>query len=109
MDKARHEYRVERIDEAPGHVCVSLVPTLERDSVRHLRARTEVLERAVLFARSFRPMVDLVAMEDYAARLSLIARYANDGTFGCFAQRGRWSAQTVGSSTKTGIRRSVLV
>ncbi len=67
-------------------MCVSLVRALERDSVRHLRAHTDVLDLQVLFARSFRPIVDRVAMEDYAARLSLVARYANEGTFGCFAQ-----------------------
>jgi hypothetical protein len=33
-------------------------------------------------------MLDLAALEAYASQLELVARHANDGTFGCFVQSG---------------------
>jgi hypothetical protein len=85
-DDWRCVYVVERADGQPGRLDVSLVRRRERVPAHHLRHRVEVLERTVLFSRSFRPMLDLAAMESYVARLSLVARYAEEGTFGCFAQ-----------------------
>jgi hypothetical protein len=82
----RYVYRVERADDRPGHVRISLVRQRERNDVRHLRHHLEVLERTVLFSRSFRPMFDLAAMEGYAAHLSLLARHAEEGRLGCFVQ-----------------------
>ena len=80
----RRSYTVERTDERPGHVDVALVRVTEQAVTRRLRHRREVVARAVLFHRTFRPMLELAAMESYAARLDNIARHANDGTFGCF-------------------------
>ncbi len=82
----RYVYEVQRAQEGPGRVCVSLVRSRQRTSVQHFRSHTEVLQRTVLFSGSFRPMLDRVAMEGYAAQLALVARYAEEGTFGCFAQ-----------------------
>ena len=80
----RRRYAVERTDERPGHVDVSLVCVTDQAVTRHLRRRRDVLERTVLFRRTFRPMLELAAMESYATRLANVARHANEGTFGCF-------------------------
>jgi hypothetical protein len=82
----RHVYAVERVDDRPGHVDVSLVRVTEQEVTRRLRRHRDVVERTVLFHRTFRPMVELGAMESYAARLATLARYANDGAFGCFVE-----------------------
>ena len=82
----RHTFTVQRTDERPGHVDVSLVRVTEQEITRHLRRHREVVERTVLFHRTFRPMVELAAMESYAAKLSALARYANDDAFGCFVE-----------------------
>lgn len=47
---------------------------------KHLAARTETVERTVLFSRAFRPLLDTVAMEHYTAQLQLIARHAQEGS-----------------------------
>jgi hypothetical protein len=83
-DGARDVYRVERVAEGPGHVGVSLVRVTEQEVMHLLRRHVEVLDRTVLFHRTFRPMVELVEMERYAERLSAIARWAAERTFGCF-------------------------
>ncbi len=83
--KWSYVYGVESADEGGGRVCISLVRTRQRDSVHLLRHQVEVLERTVLFSRSFRAMLDKVAIESYTAHLSLVARYAEQGAFGCFA------------------------
>jgi hypothetical protein len=85
-DKSRYVYGVESAQEEHGRVCISLVRRRERDSVHRFHHQIEVLERTVLFSRSFRAMQDKVAIESYSAQLSLISRYAQEGTFGCFAQ-----------------------
>jgi len=85
-DKWRYVYGVESAEEEHGRVCISLVRRRQRESVHRLHHHTEVLERTVLFSRSFRAMLDKVAIQDYTAHLSLVARYAQEGTFGCFAQ-----------------------
>lgn len=85
-DEWRYSYDVESAQEQHGRVSVSLVRKREHHSMQLLRSRIETVERTVLFSQSFRPMLDSVAQEHYAARLRLIARYADEGTFGCFAQ-----------------------
>jgi hypothetical protein len=85
-DEWRYVYGVESEHEEHGRVCISLVRRRERDSAHHLRHHIEVLERTVLFSRSFRAMLDTVAIESYTAHLALVARHAQEGTFGCFAQ-----------------------
>ncbi|HTW13348.1 MAG TPA: hypothetical protein VME01_11425, partial [Solirubrobacteraceae bacterium] len=75
---------VESSEEAAGHVRVALVRKRERRSSSHLRQHTEVVERTVFFARSFRPLLETVALEHYKAQLELVARYAREGQFGCF-------------------------
>ena len=83
-ERPRRTYTVERTDERPGHVDVALVCVTDQEVTRRLRRHRDVIERTVLFHRSFRPMLELAAMESYAARLANIARHANGGTFGCF-------------------------
>jgi hypothetical protein len=85
-DEWRHVYGVESAQEEHGRVSVSLVRRRERHSSQRLRHHTETLERTVLFSRSFRSLLESVAQEAYAGRLWLIARYADEGTFGCFAE-----------------------
>jgi hypothetical protein len=85
-ERRGYAYRVESAEEQSGRVRVSLVKQLEREETRHLRRHVEVLERTVLFSQTFRPMFDLTAMESYATNLSLVARHAAAGTFGCFVQ-----------------------
>ena len=79
-------HEVERSDARPGRVDVALVRMTVREGRGLLRHHRDVVERTVLFHRTFRPMFELTAMESYAARLALIARYANEGTFGCFVR-----------------------
>jgi hypothetical protein len=38
----------------------------------------------MLFHRTFRPLLELFALETYAGQLARVALHANDGTFGCF-------------------------
>jgi hypothetical protein len=82
----RYVYDVESADEEHGQVSVSLVRKREHHVTQHLRSRTETLDRTVLFSRRFLPIRDSIALERYSARLSQIARHAQDGTFGCFAE-----------------------
>ena len=84
MGGVRELYRVERGEESGGRVEISLVRVGERVVSGRMRRRTEVVRREVILHRAFRPVVELAAMEAYAGKLSSIARYANEGTFGCF-------------------------
>lgn len=79
-------WEVESTDAAAGSRCVSLIRRREHRSSKHLMAHTETLERTVLFSRSFRPLLEGVALEHYTAQLELIARYARAGEFGCFLE-----------------------
>jgi hypothetical protein len=81
----RHVWEVESADEARGQLRVSLVRRREH-TTKGLRSHTETLERTVLFSQSFRPLLEAVALEHYIARLQLIAGYAEQGQFGCFAE-----------------------
>jgi hypothetical protein len=81
----RHVWEVESADEAGGQLRASLVRKREH-STKGLRSHTETLERTVLFSQCFRPLLDAVALEHYTARLQQIARYAEQGQFGCFAE-----------------------
>ena len=38
----------------------------------------------MLFHRTFRPLLELFALETYAGLLRRVAQHGNDGTFGCF-------------------------
>jgi hypothetical protein len=82
----KYVWDVESAEEPGGRVRVSLVRRRERHFSRHLAARTETVERTVLFSRAFRPLLETVSMEHYAAQLELVARHAREGQFGCFIQ-----------------------
>lgn len=77
---------VESTEEAAGRVRVSLVRTREHRFAKRLVPHRETVERTVLFSQSFRPLLDAVAMDHYAAQLSLIVRHAREGQFGCFIE-----------------------
>lgn len=77
---------VESAEEPAGRVRVSLVRNREHRFSKRLVPHRETVERTVLFSRSFRPLLESVAMDHYAAQLSLIARHARDGQFGCFIE-----------------------
>jgi hypothetical protein len=79
-------YAVEREQEDPSHVRVALVRRCEREVRTLLRRRVEISDRTVIFHRTFRPIVELAALERYAGQLGVVARYANRGTFGCFVE-----------------------
>jgi hypothetical protein len=86
-----YRYEVERDYPRPGFVDVALV----RHEVSHGKSRG-LHQRgrrhhqrgqdkgSMLFHRTFRPLLELAALETYAGRLSRVAQHANDGTFGCF-------------------------
>ena len=38
----------------------------------------------MLFHRTFRPLLELAALETYAGQLARVAQHATDGTLGCF-------------------------
>ena len=59
--EVRSIYSVESTEERPGHIGISLVRCVERDVTHHLRHHAEVVERTVLFHRTFRPMLELAA------------------------------------------------
>ncbi len=82
----RRVHEVERSDARPGHVDVALVRMTVREGRGLVRHHREVVGRSVLFHRTFRPMLELAKMESYAARLAAVARYADQGTFGCFVR-----------------------
>lgn len=84
----RHVWEVECAEASPGTLCVSLVRRREHRVARHLIAHTEIIERTVLFSKSFRPLLEAVALEHYAAQLRLVGQYAQDGRFGCFVESG---------------------
>ena len=89
-----HVWDVESEPEEAGRVRVSLVRRREHRFSKHLTTHTETVERTVLFSRSFRPLLEAVAMEHYAAQLHLIARHAEQGQFGCFIEN-RSEAESV--------------
>lgn len=90
MDESwSYVWEVEAADDGAGRVRVSLVRRREHRSTGHhllRRAETETVERTVFLSRSFRPMLESVAMDHYTARLSELARYAEQDQFGCFAE-----------------------
>jgi hypothetical protein len=85
-ESSHYVWDVESADEAAGKVRVSLVRRYEQRSSKHLLPHTETLDRTVLFSRCFRPLLESVALEHYAARLRLIADHAREGRFGCFVE-----------------------
>lgn len=82
----RYVWEVECAEASPGTLCVSLVRRREHQAARHLMAHSETVERTVLFSRSFRALLEAVALEHYAAQLRLVAGHAQDGRFGCFVE-----------------------
>lgn len=81
----RYQHLVERCEEGPGHMRIALVRQRQREDGRFLHHH-EITDRTVLFAKRFRPMLELAALEHYAEQLSLVARHADEGTFGCFVE-----------------------
>lgn len=79
-----YDYHVVRDSDEHGRVHLALV---QIPSTRAIPARLvhRHLDDAIVVAhRWFRPMLDLAEMSAYEAALEQAARYANDGTFGCF-------------------------
>lgn len=85
-DSWGYVWNIESTEESAGRVHVSLVRKREHRFSKHLVAHTETVEQTVLFSRSFRPLLDAVAMDHYAAQLSRIIRHAQEGRFGCFVE-----------------------
>lgn len=79
-------WEVESAEESAGHVRISLVRRREHRLSKHLISHTETLERTVLFSRSFRPLLEAVAIAHYGAQLQLVALHAREGRFGCFVE-----------------------
>lgn len=81
---ARYHYRVVRGPAGPGHEDIALVrSSAARGGMSHL-IHHEQNDELVLHHRSFRPMLELPALEAYAAQLERTAAHANAGTLGCF-------------------------
>jgi hypothetical protein len=75
-------YAVQRDAWGAGRTDVLLVRRSETRGFS-LRHRADDAP-AVLFRRTFRPLLELRELERYAAELERVARHANDGTLGCF-------------------------
>jgi hypothetical protein len=80
-----YRYEVQRDYPRPGFVDVALV----RHDEAPRRNSLGLHERGhdgewTLFRRTFRPLLELAALETYAGQLERVAQHANDGTFGCF-------------------------
>jgi hypothetical protein len=79
-----YRYEVQRDYPWPGFADLALV----RHEVPH--GRSTRLHKggqdgeSMLFHRSFRPLLELAALESYAGQLARVAQHANDGTLGCF-------------------------
>lgn len=98
---AGDRYRVVRDLSRPGFVDVALVretPVGEAQShglLARLRHRDRRADALVLHHRAFKPMLDLAAMEAYAAQLERAAEHGNDGTLGCFVDTQQCEDATV--------------
>jgi hypothetical protein len=79
-----YSYEVRRDVSRPGHTEVALVRRAAAAPHRLALRRAPRETPVVLFARTFRPLVELNELERYAAQLELVARHANEGTLGCF-------------------------
>ena len=80
----QYRYELERSRERPGFVDVALVRRQAPHGKVQRRHQHERDEELVLFHRTFRPLLELFALETYAGQLARVAQHANDGTFGCF-------------------------
>lgn len=80
----RYRYEVKRDHLRVGFVDVALV----RREAPHGKLQRPHQHRGdgeqILFHRTFRPLLELAALETYAGQLARIAQHASDGTFGCF-------------------------
>jgi hypothetical protein len=98
---AGFRYRVVRDLSRPGFADIALVretPGGEAEShglLARLRHRDQEDAALVLHHRVFKPMLELAAMEAYAAQLELAAEHGNDGTLGCFVQTRQTEDGTV--------------
>jgi hypothetical protein len=82
--REEQRYHVERVETAPGFIEVALVRHGTRNASRLGLRRPTGDHRSVLFQRRFRPLLESIALEAYAAKLEQVAVRANHGTFGCF-------------------------
>jgi hypothetical protein len=80
----RYRYDVELDHRRLGFVDVALVRREAPHGRFHRLGQHGRDEELVLFHRTFRPLLELAALETYAGQLAQVARHANDGTFGCF-------------------------
>jgi hypothetical protein len=80
----RYRYDVERYSPRLGFVDVALVRHEAPHGRPHRLGQYGRDEGLVLFHRTFRPLLELAALETYAGQLARVARHANDGLFGCF-------------------------
>jgi hypothetical protein len=82
--KPEYRYLVERKVWGAARAEVSLVRRqVKRGLLARLRGHEDG-DDVVVFRRTFRPRVELAELDRYIAELELAARYANEGTFGCF-------------------------
>jgi hypothetical protein len=79
-----YSYDVWRDVSRPGHTQVALVRRAPAAPHRLALRRAPRETPVILFARTFRPLVELNELERYAAQLELLARHANERTLGCF-------------------------
>ncbi len=80
----RYHYSVVRNSDGAGHMDVALVRSSAPESgLKRLRHR-DAGDAVVVQHRSFRPLLELNALEAYAAQLERAAAHGNEGTLGCF-------------------------
>jgi hypothetical protein len=80
----RYRYEVERDYPRPGFVDVALVRREAPHGKFHRLRQHGRDEELMLFHRTFRPLLELAALETYAGQLARVAQHATDGTLGCF-------------------------
>ena len=84
-----YHYSVVRDVGGPRYADVALIRWKAPHGVlEHLRGHDR-RDAVVLHHRSFKPMLELSQMEDYAAQLEQAARHGNNGTLGCFVEINR--------------------
>jgi hypothetical protein len=80
----RYRYDVERDYPRPGFLDVALVRREVPPGRFHRRHQHGNNEGVVLFHRTFRPLLELAALETYAGQLARVAQHGNAGTLGGF-------------------------
>jgi hypothetical protein len=81
-----NRYSVVRAAGSPGYADIALIRHSEPHGVLDRLLHREPRNALVLHHRMFRPLLETVELETYAAQLERVADHANHGTLGCFVE-----------------------